>query len=189
MKTLCEESPQIRTFVAENVRLFNGTHGDPRSFDLLEELLLDQAYRLAYWRIAADEINYRRFFDINEMAAICMENPAVFEKTHALVFRLIEDGLVDGLRIDHPDGLYDPLDYFTRVAAEASRRMSHAEQDAPHDGLYVIVEKILGRGEHLPAEWPVHGTTGYEFLNGVNGLFVDRSNAKEFDAIQSAVLT
>ena len=184
LNTLLESSPEIRTFLLENVRLFNGSHNDPRSFDLLDELLLDQAYRLAYWRVAADEINYRRFFDVNELAAICVENPAVFESAHQLVFRLMEDGLIDGLRIDHPDGLYDPLDYFIRLAVAASEKGTTGtlqNQDLPE--FYLVVEKILGRGEHLPAEWPVDGTTGYDFLNAVNGLFVDRSNAKTFDAL------
>lgn len=227
LSTLLESSPQITVFLAENVRLFNGERGDPRSFDLLDRLLLDQAYRLAFWRVAADEINYRRFFDINELAAICMENPAVFEKTHELALRLMRDGLVDGLRIDHPDGLYDPLDYLEQLQRAwlvQSRRpgwkfnddtllllqrgdefdlsetkpvepaqLAVTEMDAlaqkcdspPAQALYLVVEKILGRGEPLPEEWPVHGTTGYDFLNPLNGVFVDRNNAKAFDAIYS----
>ena len=184
LNDVCLQSSSIRDFVTENVRLFNGSPGNSRSYDLLDELLLDQAYRLAYWRIAADEINYRRFFDINELAAICMESPAVFNEAHALVCRLVEERLVDGLRIDHPDGLYDPLDYFTKVVAAVSREDEATGFDnEAFPRVYLVVEKILGRGEHLPTEWPVHGTTGYDFLNAANGLFVDRSNAKTFDAI------
>jgi (1->4)-alpha-D-glucan 1-alpha-D-glucosylmutase len=202
LSTLCESSSEVKEFIAGNVRQFNGQPGDPRSFDLLDDLLLDQSYRLAYWRVAADEINYRRFFDINELAAICMENPAVFEKAHTLVFRLMQEGKVDGLRIDHPDGLYDPLDYFKRIRSKWSERDSSlvngdVQQGRPAEPstsaahplsgrpLYLVVEKILEPGERLPEDWPVHGTTGYEFLNALNGLFVDRSNVKAFDAVYS----
>lgn len=174
LRDLCDACAEVAAFVAENVRIFNGSRGAARSFDLLDGLLLEQGYRLSFWRVAADEINYRRFFDINELAAICMENPAVFEETHRLVFRLIEEGKLDGLRIDHPDGLYDPLDYLKRI-----RRASDFRP------VYLVVEKILGRSERLPGDWPVQGTTGYDFLNSLNGLFVDRANSKTFDALYS----
>src|SRR5262249_54650209 len=108
---LLNVSPETRAFVDENTALFNGTPGDPRSFDLLDQLLQNQPYRLAHWQVATDEINYRRFFDVNELAAICMENRPVFEQTHALAFRLISEGRLFGLRIDHADGLYDPTEY------------------------------------------------------------------------------
>ena len=100
---------------SENVDAFNGRPGDPRSFDLLDELMEQQCYRLAYWRVAPDEINYRRFFDINDLAALSMEREEVFEAAHRLVLRLVAEGKVDGLRIDHPDGLYDPAQYFRRL--------------------------------------------------------------------------
>ncbi|HSV16225.1 MAG TPA: malto-oligosyltrehalose synthase [Tepidisphaeraceae bacterium] len=128
--------------------------------DRLDALLNRQHYRLAYWRVASDEINYRRFFDINDLAALCMEREEVFDATHALVFRLVAEGRVAGLRIDHPDGLYDPQQYLQRL-----------RQRQP--GLYVVVEKILAVDEELPTSWPVNGTTGYDFLNKVNGLFID----------------
>src|SRR5262245_3960913 len=112
---LCKASPQVRAFVDENILIFNGSRGNPRSFDLLEQLLQDQSYRLSHWRVAADEINYRRFFDIDELAAICMENPIVFDKAHGLIFRLVAEGSVNGLRIDHPDGLYNPAEYLKRL--------------------------------------------------------------------------
>lgn len=109
---LMETCEPIRQSIEETLYVFNGKRGDPRSFDFLDRLLADQAYRLAHWRVAAEEINYRRFFDVNELAAIRMENPAVFQETHRLILRLVEEGKVTGLRIDHPDGLFDPRRYF-----------------------------------------------------------------------------
>ncbi len=115
LRTLQENSPEIRSFVEENVRLFNGEKGNPRSFDALDELLNDQPYRLSHWRVATEEINYRRFFNINELAAIRMEDAAVFRETHRLIFRLVREKKVTGLRVDHPDGLYNPVEYFYRL--------------------------------------------------------------------------
>jgi (1->4)-alpha-D-glucan 1-alpha-D-glucosylmutase len=216
---LCKAAPAVSDFIGENVRIFNGARGDPASFDLLDLLLLDQAYRLAYWRVAADEINFRRFFDVNELAAICMERPEVFQATHGLILRLVAEGKVDGLRIDHPDGLYDPTTYMRRLqearflqlcreeaeklqahpaAGEGNGRWEELEAQLrdrfqelsrtdPHSELvrplYLVAEKILEPGERLPEEWPVHGTTGYDFLNSLNGLFVDRTNARAFDRV------
>ncbi len=185
LNSLCEMCPEIHSFLNENIRIFNGKPDDPRSFDLLDQLLLDQAYRLAFWRVAADEINYRRFFDVNELAAIRMENPAVFQAAHQLIFRLVKDGLVDGLRIDHPDGLYDPLNYFTQLVSMTSSDGNAQTPVLAPSHFYLVVEKILGRSEQLPDEWPVHGTTGYDFLNAVNGLFVDRLTDTTFNAIYS----
>ncbi|HJP99475.1 MAG TPA: malto-oligosyltrehalose synthase [Rhodanobacteraceae bacterium] len=127
----------------------------------LHHLLERQAYRLAYWRVAADEINYRRFFDINGLAALRVENPEVFTRIHTLVSRLLEEGKLDGLRIDHIDGLFDPAQYCRRLRRLVRRPF------------YLVVEKILARHERLRANWPIEGTTGYEFLNQVNGLLVD----------------
>ena len=168
---LLAESEAIREFVAQNVEIFNGTAGQPRSMDLLDDLLADQAYRVAYWRVAGEEINYRRFFDINDLAAIRMEDPEVFEATHRLLFRLVRDGVVTGLRIDHPDGLYDPAEYFRRLQRGAGGEF------------YVVAEKILAPGEQLPDSWETSGTTGYEFLNLLNGIFVHRANARAMDQI------
>ncbi len=168
---LLAESEPVREFVAENVRIFNGTPGEPRSMDLLDDLLADQAYRVAYWRVAGEEINYRRFFDINDLAAIRMEDPAVFEAAHRLLFGLIREGVVTGLRIDHPDGLYDPAEYFRRLQRGAG------------GDFYVVAEKIVAPGEQLPESWETAGTTGYEFLNLLNGIFVDRANARAMDQI------
>ncbi|HET9597680.1 MAG TPA: alpha-amylase family glycosyl hydrolase, partial [Anaeromyxobacteraceae bacterium] len=119
LHALCEASPGVRSHVDGNVALFNGHPGEPRSFDLLDRLLDAQAYRLAFWRVAGEEINYRRFFDVNGLAAIRMEDERVFEEAHRLVLGLVRDGKVNGLRIDHPDGLYDPNDYFRRLQAAA----------------------------------------------------------------------
>jgi (1->4)-alpha-D-glucan 1-alpha-D-glucosylmutase len=168
---LLAESEVVRDFVAQNVEIFNGTPGEPRSMDLLDALLADQAYRVAYWRVAGEEINYRRFFDINDLAAIRMEDPEVFEVAHRLLFRLIREGVVTGLRIDHPDGLYDPAEYFRRLQRGAG------------GDFYVVAEKILAPGEQLPDSWETSGTTGYEFLNLLNGIFVDRANARAMEQI------
>jgi (1->4)-alpha-D-glucan 1-alpha-D-glucosylmutase len=178
--TLTRDSNVVADHIARVVTLFNGTKGDPRSFDRLDDLLGGQAYRLAHWRVAAEEINYRRFFDINELAAIRMEDPEVFTQVHALPFDLVRRGLVDGFRIDHVDGLYDPGDYLQRLQARAiETRPDVFNGDRP---LYVIVEKILGLDEALP-DWPTQGTTGYDFLIQVNGLFVDGRNEKAFNAV------
>ncbi|HEX6119057.1 MAG TPA: malto-oligosyltrehalose synthase, partial [Dongiaceae bacterium] len=151
---------------------FNGQPGSPESFQPLHELLEHQVYRLAFWRVAADEINYRRFFDINELAGIRVENPEVFAQTHRLVGRLIGEGKLQGLRLDHVDGLADPGGYLAQLrdfAAERSRNV------------YIVVEKILARHERLRAEWQIAGTTGYDFINLVNGVFVDPDGEQALD--------
>jgi (1->4)-alpha-D-glucan 1-alpha-D-glucosylmutase len=190
LATLVDESREVRAALAARVERFNGTKGDPRSFDLLDSLLEEQAYRLSFWRVAAEEINYRRFFDVNELAAIRMENPAVFAAAHKLVFELVRDGVVTGLRIDHPDGLWDPVSYFERLQAE-HRRTLEGPNAKPADvlpsqaaaSLYVVVEKILARGEELPGDWAVHGTSGYEFAALLTGLFVDGSSERAMSEI------
>ena len=179
LATLLRASDTVRAFVDENIRHFNGEPGVPASFDLLDELLNEQSYRLAHWRVASEEINYRRFFDINELAAVRMEEPAVFEETHQLVFRLLAEGAIQGLRVDHVDGLYDPGDYLRRLQSRA-QELGLGEGPRP---LYLVVEKILGPDEPVPADWPIDGTTGYEFGNEVNGIFVDRLNGRAFDEL------
>ncbi len=179
------DHPAIGEAIDRTVRAFNGSTGDRRSFEGLHELLEAQAYRLAYWRVAADEINYRRFFDINDLAALRMENESVFETTHRFVLELAAEGSVDGLRIDHPDGLYDPARYFQRLQ-ERYAQLAGVEPPARPDGqparpLYVVIEKIIAPHEYLPATWAVHGSTGYRFANVVNGLFVDTSNRSRID--------
>jgi len=166
------QSPDVRAHIVNAVAVLNGRRGDPRSFDALDALLAAQAYRLAHWRVAAEEINYRRFFDINDLAAIRMEDPVVFDRVHAFLFELLARGAIDGLRIDHVDGLYDPGDYLERLQQRARACRPDTYGDRP---LYVVVEKILGADEELPP-WPVAGTTGYDFLAQVNGLFIDGRN-------------
>jgi (1->4)-alpha-D-glucan 1-alpha-D-glucosylmutase len=192
LSRLVQDSPVVAAFLEENVRRFNGAKDDPHSFDLLDGLLNEQVYRLAYWRVAAEEINYRRFFDINELAAIRMENPGVFNEVHQLVFRLLKEGAVTGLRIDHVDGLYDPGEYLNRLQAWAAAELPHAPSSiesgsagsmASKHPLYVVVEKILGKGETLSEQWPVHGTTGYDFLNLLNGIFIDPDHEHAFTEI------
>ncbi|HUG78653.1 MAG TPA: malto-oligosyltrehalose synthase, partial [Burkholderiales bacterium] len=136
----------------------------------LHRLLERQHYRLAYWRVASDEINYRRFFEITDLAGVRVEDPQVFEATHALVRRLAARGGIDGVRIDHPDGLADPRQYLERLNAVFERA-------------WIVVEKILADYEALPEDWPVHGTTGYRFANVLTGVFVDRAAHSRFDRI------
>lgn len=210
LATLTAESPDVRAFIEENVRILNGSKGEPAGFDRLDELLGAQVYRLAFWQVAADEINYRRFFDINTLAAIRVEEPAVFEEAHRLIFRLVRDGCVTGLRVDHPDGLFAPGEYFRQLQRRCFLEMAHAragieaasegERNAWRDAVlveldrrvqegaaemsrpfYIVAEKILTAGERLPAEWPIHGTTGYDFLNAVNGILVDTAAARALD--------
>jgi len=152
--------PEIAAAIDAALRALNGTPDHPGSFRRLHQLLEAQAYRLAYWRVAADEINYRRFFNINDLAGLRIELPELFAETHRLIFALVERGDVDGLRIDHIDGLFDPGDY----AAALRRRLPSP--------LYLVAEKILARYEALP-DWPIDGSTGYDFANQVLGLFVD----------------
>lgn len=175
---LCHRSPETCRQVDLAVQVINGRPGDPRSFDGLDLLLSKQNYRLAHWRTAAEEINYRRFFDVNDLAALAMQRPEVFDATHRFIFGLFESGKLAGLRIDHPDGLFDPAGYFRRLQDRYAAVAGHAEPAAAaapdaRRPLYVVVEKILALDESLPDAWPVHGTTGYDFLNRVNGLFVN----------------
>jgi (1->4)-alpha-D-glucan 1-alpha-D-glucosylmutase len=156
----------------------NGTPGQPHSFDALHELLEEQTYRLANWRTASHEINYRRFFDVNALAGLRVEDPAVFDSIHQLLARLLHEGRVTGVRIDHPDGLFDPATYFEMLQDVAARAWDLPARAPGGRPLYVVAEKILSGRERLPARWAVHGTTGYNFLNQVNGLFVEPANAK-----------
>lgn len=215
LHTLYNESPEIRHFIDENVLLFNGQKGGTESLDLLDNLLDKQVYRLSHWRVATEEINYRRFFDISDLAATRVEEPDVFRETHELVFRLIRQGKVTGLRVDHPDGLYCPPEYFKELQKncylltiernERNSKNNHASEDEQSEEkaaltkqyneilarelhykpFYIVGEKILGRSERIPEDWPIFGTTGYDFLAAVNGIFVETRNAKEFDKIYS----
>ena len=208
---LCAESAEICGFLSENVQAFNGKKGDPGSFDLLDRLLDQQVWRLSFWRVASEEINFRRFFDINNIAAVHMEDEGVFRETHSLILKLIAEDKVTGLRVDHPDGLYNPPEYFRRLQGSCYARrqlpsggedpvLSDSEQPAPWSALereydnillsnpsyrpfYITGEKILTKGEKIPEDWLILGTTGYDFLNSLNGIFVDSRNAKSFDTL------
>jgi (1->4)-alpha-D-glucan 1-alpha-D-glucosylmutase len=205
LAALCAAGAEVRAAVEACVGAFNGTPEDPRSFDALDRLVEMQAYRPAFWRVAAEEINYRRFFDINELAAIRMESPEVFRPAHELLLRLLARGKATGLRIDHPDGLWNPASYFRRVqesyalahvrerlpagraddalAREVAEAVAVEAGGAPPRPLYLVAEKILSEGEGLPQDWAVDGTTGYDFLNAVNGLFVDAEGRDAFDRV------
>ncbi|OMI40975.1 malto-oligosyltrehalose synthase [Streptomyces sparsogenes] len=141
----------------------------------LPELLDRQWYRLSWWRLARTELNYRRFFTISELIAVRVEDPEVFEATHGKLLELVRDGVVDGLRVDHPDGLADPEGYL--------RRLDRAVRAAAGGGRWTVVEKILARGERLPAPWPVAGTTGYDALHHIDGLFVDPAGLETLTAV------
>jgi malto-oligosyltrehalose synthase len=160
-----------------------GDPADPTSFDALHDLLESQAFRLAYWRVASDDINYRRFFDVNDLAALRVENEAVFAATHRLVLELIASGALDGLRIDHADGLYDPLGYFQRLTARIAQVTAAAGGSRP---IYLVAEKITASFERLPADWPVHGETGYHFANVVNRMLVDAGSKGRMGRIYRA---
>jgi (1->4)-alpha-D-glucan 1-alpha-D-glucosylmutase len=175
---LCVRAPEVAEFLTANVRKINGTPGDPASFETLHELIKAQAYRLAYWRVSADDINYRRFFDIDDLASLRQENDAVFKQTHEFVFELLRQGKIDGFRVDHPDGLYDPRQYFERL--QCAPVASDAGCKKPY---YVVAEKILTGNEQLPANWPIHGTTGYAFANRLNALFIDPEGETKLDRI------
>jgi (1->4)-alpha-D-glucan 1-alpha-D-glucosylmutase len=179
---------EIRDALAATLIEFNGHRGEPASFDRLEAFLNQQPYRLCYWRVATDEINYRRFFDVDEMAAIRVEDPEVFRGVHWKVIEFLHRGWVTGLRVDHADGLLDPQAYLENLrdcgrqaVGEVHDQNGNAKATGPaEDGAshrqppYMVVEKILGHNEALNKGWPVQGTTGYAFLNLLNGLFVDR---------------
>src|SRR5262249_15384022 len=172
---LLNANPELLAAIETAAREISGTPGNPSSFDGLHDLLERQCYRLAYWRVAADDINYRRFFDVNDLAALRMENDAVFESTHRLVLELLREGKLDGLRIDHPDGLYDPALYVQKLQTKAS--------EVTNRDLYLLVEKITASFERLPTSWEVHGTTGYNFANVVNGLFVESRAKARLDRV------
>jgi (1->4)-alpha-D-glucan 1-alpha-D-glucosylmutase len=213
LKDLYSESVEIRKFIDENLQVINGVKGEPRSFDLLDNLLSQQVYRPALWRVATDEINYRRFFDINSLGALRMENPDVFRETHKLIFTLIRQAKVTGLRVDHPDGLYNPSEYFKELQKQCFIELQKASvasvtmevplnydsadleseildrydgavsADPDYKPFYIVGEKILTKSERMPEEWPIFSTTGYVFLNSVSGIFVNTASAKAFDTL------
>ena len=169
---LYTKNPEIKKFIDENIVTFNGRRGNPESFNLLDNLLSEQLFRLSFWKVATEEINYRRFFNINGLISLRVEDQDVFNHIHSLIFKLVKEGKISGLRIDHIDGLYNPTDYLNKLREKAGE-------------MYIIVEKILDLEEELPSFWPVQGTTGYDFLNYVNGIFCKSTNQRKFDKIYS----
>jgi (1->4)-alpha-D-glucan 1-alpha-D-glucosylmutase len=165
--------PEVRGAIAAALTWFSGIPGHEDSWRALHDLIQLQYWRAADFRVAADDINYRRFFNINELAGIRMELPDVFDHTHSLPLQLLSDGTLDGLRIDHVDGLLNPKEYFQRLRAH----------DSSGDQSYLVVEKILARHESLRDDWPVDGTTGYEFANLVLGLMIDPAGEEPFTRI------
>lgn len=164
LERLFAETP----FIAEQVdKALEEVNKNPNRLD---DVLEQQNYRLAFWRTAEQDLGYRRFFDVNTLVGLRQENPRVFADTHALVLRWLKEGVLDGVRVDHPDGLRDPKLYFTWLRENA-------------EDVWILAEKILEPGEKLRADWPIDGTTGYDYLNQVAGLFVDSANEQMFSEI------
>ena len=160
----------IRNRIDETLAELNGIKGDRSRFNSMDRLLSEQFFCLSYWKDAAQEINYRRFFSINGLIALRQEKTQVFQHVHRLILSLCKKGIVNGLRLDHIDGLYDPSRYLAKLRKKAG-------------DVYIIVEKILGKEESLPAGWPVQGTTGYEFAAATNGVLCRTDNRKRFDQL------
>lgn len=175
---LVRNNLQVFLSIEQTVAEYNGTKDRPESFNLLDDLLNAQAYRLAYFQVAGDEINYRRFFDINDLAALSMERSEVFLETHSLLLDFIEREWIDGVRIDHIDGLYDPMAYLTALQHAILMRIQKREKQ-----FYIVVEKILDEKEQLPEDWPVAGTTGYDFMAAVENLFIYKAHEQIFSKI------
>lgn len=170
---LYNQNSEIKDFFDSNIILFNGEVGKPESFNLLDSLLSDQFYRLSFWKVGAEEINYRRFFTVNELISVKVEEPKVFHKTHSLVEELVKLQKVTGLRIDHIDGLYNPTQYLERLQEKVG-------------DVYITVEKILELKEDLPPSWKIQGTSGYESLNYINSIFCQVEHEQKFQTIYSS---
>src|SRR5579884_1200281 len=183
-----ERNERAAAAVERVLARINGVKGDTHSFDTLEKLLEAEAYRLSFWRVAADEMNYRRFFDINELAAIRVEDPTVFSAVHGLILRLVHEGHVTGMRVDHPDGLFDPDQYFRDLqrGAAGEQRLEETGEN-PARPYYIVAEKILTGDERMRPSWAVQGTTGYDFLNLLNGVFVETTRRKSFQQLYARV--
>ncbi|WP_075882566.1 malto-oligosyltrehalose synthase [Candidatus Protochlamydia sp. W-9] len=176
---LIQHNPTILIDIHEVLKKFNVSEDCPPNYDNLEKLLNEQAYRLSYWRVTNEEINYRRFCDINELASMCVENEDVFDKMHSWIFNMIKQNHVQGLRIDHVDGLFDPDQYFMRLQGKYKQLLGNYDLHE-QKAFYVVIEKILIGNEKLRSHWLVHGTTGYDFLNLVNGVFVFTQHSEDF---------
>lgn len=176
LQRLIAGNPDIAAFINANIADFNGLPGDTASLCPLERLLGEQNFLLAYWQDPNEGINYRRFFTITDLVGVRAEDPIVFEATHDQILHLASKGVIRGLRIDHIDGLRDPLGYLTKLQ-ERLLAFQPPESGPP----FVLVEKILSRNELLPDDWPVSGTTGYEYLNAANGLHVNPIGASKLE--------
>ncbi len=181
--SLAKASTETTALIEGNLLAFNGTPGDAASVGDLQRLIAQQNYKLAYWRNINESINYRRFFTIADLVGLRVEDPVVFEATHGYLLRLISKGPFTGLRIDHIDGLRDPYAYLTKLQERLGSM--EAAETPPSANVYLIVEKILARQEWLPNDWPVSGTTGYDYLNYANGVSVDRDGAIRIAEIYS----
>jgi len=177
---IVKASPKTKTVVLQTVTLFNGKSGEPGSFELMHNLLQQQVYQLAFWKTAREHLNYRRFFDVSDLIGVRVEEAQVFEASHSLILRLIGDGKVSGLRIDHIDGLNDPWEYLLRLQQYI---VPETEGASVFPRFYIVIEKVLASDELLPPAWPVFGTTGYDFAKMVNSLFVDSNGVQALDEI------
>jgi len=184
LSLLAKSTPEVSSFIDENVREINGHQGDPASFNHLQRILAAQHYKLSFWQNLNESINYRRFFTITELVGVRVEDPHVFEATHGYVLRLVARSPSAGLRIDHIDGLRDPVAYLNKL----QERLIASRENTPDSSSYIVVEKILERQESLPTDWPVSGTTGYDYLNVANGVFVDPQGAARMEEIYSSFI-
>jgi (1->4)-alpha-D-glucan 1-alpha-D-glucosylmutase len=205
------QTPELQPFIQQALDSINGVAGDPRSFDRLHEVLEAQPYRLAYWRVSSEEINYRRFFDINDLAGLRMENPAVFAATHCLIRKVLAEKTVSGLRIDHCDGMFNPRQYLIRlqllyvasqcvgaaavpplaptgIESDIRESVRGFDWNGAQTPLYVVVEKILELREALPHAWPVSGTSGYDFVHLSNQVFIQSQSEQQFNNLYSWML-
>ncbi len=183
LRSLIASSKEVAKFIEDSVADINGKEGDPGSFGFLQQLLADQNYKLAFWQNLNESINYRRFFTIADLVGVRVEDPLVFEATHGYILRLVSKSPVTGLRIDHIDGLRDPLAYLNRLQERLT-----SDDNRKGSASYVLVEKILSRHEALPEDWPVSGSTGYDYLNEANGIFVEPQGARRIEEIFSAFI-
>ena len=166
LKRLCKEQPEVSAAISRGVDELN------HEMDALDEVLNQQSYRLAYWRTADQELGYRRFFDVNTLIGLRMEREHVFEATHSRILQWFENGVLDGVRVDHPDGLRDPQQYFERLRKRAPEA-------------WIVGEKILEPGEFLRESWPIQGTSGYDFMNICNRFLVHGEGLTELTKIYS----
>jgi (1->4)-alpha-D-glucan 1-alpha-D-glucosylmutase len=183
LQAIVNSSPEVSQLVAENIAEINGRSGDPASFGFLQSLLAEQNYKLAFWQNLNESINYRRFFTIADLVGVRVEDPFVFEATHGYILRLVSKTPFAGLRVDHIDGLRDPLAYLNKLQERLA-----ANEPQPASSSYVLVEKILAPQENLPEDWPVSGTTGYDYLNHANGIFVNPEGARQLEEIYASFI-